>query len=140
MFVLNYRLILVRCFALKHLEIGRAVSMSDCDFSQILCRNPLSRLESFHLKECESPGLTIATVENLLDSCPALRTLTDIRSWCGVYRREVEELVARLRENNSSLYFGEDIDDVSEEALRRAGLKEKFDRLREQFGDIVMIP
>ena len=45
-----------------------------------------------------------------------------------------------MRENNSSLYFGEDIDDVSEEALRRAGLKEKFDRLREQFGDIVMIP
>ena len=114
--------------------------MSDCDFSQILCRNPLSRLESFHLKECESPGLTIATVENLLDSCPALRTLTDIRSWCGVYRREVEDLVARLQDNNYSLYFGEDIEDVSEQALRRAGLKEKFDRLREQFGDIVMIP
>ena len=130
----------MRCLALKHLEIGRAVSLSDCDFSQILSQNRLSRLESFHLKECESPGLTIATVENLLDSCPVLRTLTDIRSWCGVYRREVEELVGRLQDNNSSLYFGEDIEDVSEEALRRAGLKEKFDRLREQFGDIVMIP
>ena len=114
--------------------------MSDSDFSQILSQNPLSLLESFHLKECENPGLTIATVENLLDCCPDLRTLTDIRSWCGVYRREVEELVARLQDDNSSLYFGEDIEDVSEEALRRAGLKEKFDRLREQFGDIVMIP
>ena len=130
----------MRCFALKHLEIGRAVSLSDCDFSQILSRNQLAGLESFHLKECESPGLTIATVENLLDSCPALRALTDIRSWCGVYRREVEDLVARLQDNNYSLYFGEDIEDVSEQALRRAGLKEKFDRLREQFGDIVMIP
>ena len=79
-------------------------------------------------------------MENLLDSCPDLRTLTDIRSWSGVYRREVEQLVVRLRDNNSSLYFGEDIEDVSEEALRRAGLKEKFDRLREQFGDMVMIP
>ena len=114
--------------------------MSDCDFSQILSQNPLSLLESFHLKESETAGLTIATVENLLDSCPDLRTLTDIRSWSGVYRREVEQLVVRLRDNNSSLYFGEDIEDVSEEALRRAGLKEKFDRLREQFGDMVMIP
>ena len=126
--------------SLRHLEIGRAVSMSDCDFSQILSQNPLSLLESFHLKESETAGLTIATVENLLDSCPDLRTLTDIRSWSGVYRREVEQLVVRLRDNNSSLYFGEDIEDVSEEALRRAGLKEKFDRLREQFGDMVMIP
>ena len=130
----------MRCLALKHLEIGRAVSMSDWDFSQILSQNPLSLLESFHLKECENPGLTVATVENLLDSCPDLTTLTDIRSWCGVYRREVEELAGRLQDNNSSLYFGEDIEDVSEEALRRAGLKEKFDRLREQFGDMVMIP
>ena len=126
--------------SLRHLEIGRAVSMSDCDFSQILSQNPLALLESFHLKESETAGLTIATVENLLDSCPDLRTLTDIRSWSGVYRREVEQLVVRLRDNNSSLYFGEDIEDVSEEALRRAGLKEKFDRLREQFGDMVMIP
>ena len=130
----------MRCLALKHLEIGRAVSMSDWDFSQILSQNPLSLLESFHLKECENPSLTVATVENLLDSCPDLTTLTDIRSWCGVYRREVEELAGRLQDNNSSLYFGEDIEDVSEEALRRAGLKEKFDRLREQFGDMVMIP
>ena len=114
--------------------------MSDCDFSQILSQNPLALLESFHLKESETAGLTIATVENLLDSCPDLITLTDIRSWSGVYRREVEQLVVRLRDNNSSLYFGEDIEDVSEEALRRAGLKEKFDRLREQFGDMVMIP
>ena len=134
------RIILVRCLSLRHLEIGRAVSMSDCDFSQILSQNPLALLESFHLKESETAGLTMATVENLLDSCPDLRTLTDIRSWSGVYRREVEQLVVRLRDNNSSLYFGEDIEDVSEEALRRAGLKEKFDRLREQFGDMVMIP
>ena len=29
---------------------------------------------------------------------------------------------------------------VTEEALKRAGLKEKYDKLRDQFGDMVMIP
>ena len=52
----------------------------------------------------------------------------------------MEELIERFQYNNCDLYFGEDIDDLSEAALRRAGLKEKFDRLREQFGDMVMIP
>lgn len=42
--------------------------------------------------------------------------------------------------NNWEISFGDDRDHLSEEALRRAGLKEKFDRLREQFGDRVMIP
>ena len=92
------------------------------------------------MKESENQSLTIATVESILESCPNLRILTDIRSWCGVYRREVEELIERFQSNNCDLYFGEDIDNLSEEALRRAGLKEKFDRLREQFGDMVMIP
>ena len=135
-----FRIIVVKCGTLKHLEIGRAVSMSDWDFSQIFCHNQLVELESFHMKESENSGLTIATVENILDFCPNLRALTDIRSWCGVYRREVEELLQRLQSNNWDLYLGKDIEDLSEEALRRAGLKEKFDRLREQFGDMVMIP
>ena len=46
----------------------------------------------------------------------------------------------RAVQNNWDLDLGEDSDQVSEDALRRAGLKEKFDRLREQFGDMVMIP
>ena len=29
---------------------------------------------------------------------------------------------------------------VTEQALKRAGLKEKYDKLRDQFGDMVMIP
>ena len=62
------------------------------------------------------------------------------RGWAGVYPREIQELQERARRNNWDLSLGEDGDTQSEEALRRAGLKEKFDRLREQFGDMVMIP
>ena len=62
------------------------------------------------------------------------------RGWSGVYPREIQELQERARRNNWDLSLGEDGDAQSEEALRRAGLKEKFDRLREQFGDMVMIP
>ena len=62
------------------------------------------------------------------------------RSWAGVYPREIQELQERAKRKNWDLSLGEDGDTQSEEALRRAGLKEKFDRLREQFGDMVMIP
>ena len=57
-----------------------------------------------------------------------------------MYPREVKELLQRSESNNWDLHLGEDLQDLSEDALRRAGLKEKFDRLREQFGDMVMIP
>ena len=83
------RLVLAKCLNLKHLEIGRAVSMSDWDFSQIFSGHPsqsvsnspnqLVSLESFYMKESEDMSLTIATVENILDSCPHLKRLTDIR-------------------------------------------------------------
>lgn len=57
-----------------------------------------------------------------------------------MYPRETKELLRRVESNNWDLYLGEDLENLSEDALRRAGLKEKFDRLREQFGDMVMIP
>ena len=62
------------------------------------------------------------------------------RGWAGVYPREILELQQRARASNWELSLGPDTDTQAEEALRRAGLKEKFDRLREQFGDMVMIP
>ena len=57
-----------------------------------------------------------------------------------MFPREITDLQIRAVQNNWDLDLGEDSDQVSEDALRRAGLKEKFDRLREQFGDMVMIP
>ena len=57
-----------------------------------------------------------------------------------MFPREITDLQNRAVQNNWDLDLGEDSDQVSEDALRRAGLKEKFDRLREQFGDMVMIP
>ena len=134
------RLILGKCVGLRDLEIGRAVDMSDWDFSQIFSKgdssstmmmvgdddydnddnddiddydddvyddddddvdddvdddddddgdydnagtnfskDQFSSLQSFYMKESENPRLTIATVEIILDSCPNLRSLTDIR-------------------------------------------------------------
>ena len=58
----------------------------------------------------------------------------------GIFPREIEDLQERIRINNWDIWIGVDNVNSSEEALRRAGLKEKFDRLREQFGDMVMIP
>ena len=125
---------------IKSLEIGRTVSMNDLIMSEILAYNPLQNLEIFSIKGNENCALTILTAEAILASCPCLSTLTDLRCWVGVFPREVQELEERAGRLNWNVNFGEDTENISEDALRRAGLKEKFDRLREQFGDMVMIP
>ena len=114
--------------------------MSDSVVSEILAYNPLQYLESFSIKGSESSALTIISAETIIMACPNLTTLTDLRCWVGVFPREVEELEERAVRLNWNINFGEDTENISEDALRRAGLKEKFDRLREQFGDMVMIP
>ena len=48
-------------------------------------------------------------------------------------RSHVLDIVFTVK--NSSADF-----QVTEQALKRAGLKEKYDKLRDQFGDMVMIP
>ena len=125
---------------LKILQIGRTVNITDFNIAEILAHNPLQNLELFSIKGSETTALTILSVESLLLSCPNLTELTDLRCWVGVYPREVEELEVRAIRQNWNVVFGKDTENISEDALRRAGLKEKFDRLREQFGDMVMIP
>ena len=58
----------------------------------------------------------------------------------GSFSKGGQELEERTLRSNWNIIFGKDTENISEDALRRAGLKEKFDRLREQFGDLVMIP
>ena len=125
---------------LKILQIGRTVNITDSNITEILAHNPLQNLELFSIKGSETTALTILSVESLLLSCQNLTELTDLRCWAGVYPREVEELEVRAIRQNWNVVFGKDTENISEDALRRAGLKEKFDRLREQFGDMVMIP
>ena len=125
---------------LKILQIGRTVNITDSNIAEILAHNPLQNLELFLIKGSETTALTILSVESLLLSCQNLTELTDLRCWAGVYPREVEELEVRAIRQNWNVVFGKDTENISEDALRRAGLKEKFDRLREQFGDMVMIP
>ena len=125
---------------LKILQIGRTVNITDSNIAEILAQNPLQNLKLFSIKGSETTALTILSVESLLLSCPNLTELTDLRCWVGVYPREVEELEVRAIRQNWNVVFGKDTENISEDALRRAGLKEKFDRLREQFGDMVMIP
>ena len=125
---------------LKILQIGRTVNITDSNITEILAHNPLQNLELFSIKGSETTALTILSVESLLLSCQNLTELTDLRCWAGVYPREVEDLEVRAIRQNWNVVFGKDTENISEDALRRAGLKEKFDRLREQFGDMVMIP
>ena len=125
---------------LKILQIGRTVNITDSNIAEILAHNPLQNLELFSIKGSETTALTILSVESLLLSCPNLTELTDLRCWAGVYPREVDELEVRAIRQNWNVVFGKDTENISEDALRRAGLKEKFDRLREQFGYMVMIP
>ena len=129
-----------KCPNLQSLEIGRSVFINDSIISEILAFNPLQHLDIFCIKGSESSALTILSAETILMACPSLTTLTDLRGWVGVFPREVVELEERAERLNWNLKFGEDTENISEDALRRAGLKEKFDRLREQFGDMVMIP
>ena len=116
------------------------MSVTDSTISEVLAYNPLQKLEVFCIKSSESSGLSIASAETVLASCPSLTSLTDLRCWVGVFPREIMELEERARRLNWDIIFGKDTENISEDALRRAGLKEKFDRLREQFGDMVMIP
>ena len=44
------------------------------------------------------------------------------------------------QDSNDSIMCATIIIQVTEQALKRAGLKEKYDKLRDQFGDMVMIP
>ena len=124
---------------LKILQIGRTVNITDSNITEILAHNPLQNLELFSIKGSETTALTILSVESLLLSCQNLTELTDLRCWAGVYPREVEELEVRAIRQNWNVVFGKDTENISEDALRRAGLKEKFDRLREQFGEATEI-
>ena len=134
------RLLLQRCPHLRSVRLGRTVSLTDQDLADILADNPLRYLETFHLAGSENCQLSVSGAELLVAVCPRLASLTDLSSWQGVFPREVESLRQQARDNNWELSLGADLEWVCEEGLRRAGLKEKFDRLREQFGDMVMIP
>ena len=133
-------MIIIKCCNLKSLEIGRTVSITDFVISEVLAYNPLQNHETFSIKGSESSALSILSAETILAACSNLTSLTDLRCWVGVFPREVEELKERAHRLNWNINFGKDTENISEDALRRAGLKEKFDRLREQFGDMVMIP
>ena len=52
---------------------------------------------------------------------------------CNVLELHVLDTVFAVRDSSSDFQ-------VTEQALKRAGLKEKYDKLRDQFGDMVMIP
>ena len=135
-----FRILITKCLNLKIVELGRTVSLTDNTISEVLAYNPLKSLEVFSIKGSESSGLSILSAETILASCPCLTSLTDLRCWVGVFPREVQDLEERALRMNWNIDFGTDTENISEDALRRAGLKEKFDRLREQFGDMVMIP
>ena len=74
-----FRKLLSKCFHLKHLELGRSISLSDADINDILSKNSLIHLEEFSMKESENGELTILTVENLIDSCPNLKSIRELR-------------------------------------------------------------
>ena len=70
---------LTRSKNLKHLELGRSIQFCDFDLSEILLINPLTQLKSFSLRESENKELTITSVQLLLDSCPNLKSITEMR-------------------------------------------------------------
>ena len=58
----------------------------------------------------------------------------------GVGTSALERTQIRQDSNDSIMSYATMIIQVTEQALKRAGLKEKYDKLRDQFGDMVMIP
>ena len=55
------------------------MSLTDFDIVDILSKNSLIFLETFCIKENNNKELTIFAVENLLESCQNLKSVTELR-------------------------------------------------------------
>ena len=53
--------------------------LTDLDIEDILSKNSLIFLETFSMKENNNKELTIFAVENLLESCQNLKSVTQLR-------------------------------------------------------------
>lgn len=53
--------------------------LTDFDIVEILSKNSLNFLETFSMKENTIKELTILAVENLLESCQNLKSVTELR-------------------------------------------------------------
>ena len=53
--------------------------LTDLDIVDILSKNSLIFLETFSMKENNNKELTIFAVENLLESCQNLKSVTQLR-------------------------------------------------------------
>ena len=53
--------------------------LTDIDIVDILSKNSLIFLETFSMKENNNKELTIFAVENLLESCQNLKSVTQLR-------------------------------------------------------------
>ena len=53
--------------------------LTDIDIVDILSKNSLIFLEAFSMKENNNKELTIFAVENLLESCQNLKSVTQLR-------------------------------------------------------------
>jgi len=134
------RILLSASLNLVNIRLGCHTSVTDDTWRHVLLVNQLIHLEVLNISGSSRPDLTIATVEAIMNACPHLIEITDLRQWAGVYQREIEALEMEVKNNNYRLSLGEDPWKKSQESLKRAGLKEKFDKLERDFGGRVMIP
>ena len=74
-----FRKLVTKCPSLKHLELGRSISLADVDIMEILSKNSLKYLQSFSLKESLNAELSIFSIETLIENCPDLKSITEIR-------------------------------------------------------------
>ena len=79
LFCISSRKLLQRCSRLQHLTLGRGVSVCDEDVVELVNHGVLNNLETLTITESDNKELTIAGVDYLIDHCPLLKHVTELR-------------------------------------------------------------
>ena len=105
---------------LKSIDIGPKSDISDETMLKLFVQNPLKSLEEFHCEK--SDGLSLLTVNLLVNNCENLRAIGDLQKWMKIQPAELCKLREMLHRENY------DLDTSSNQRLRKYLDLREFER------------
>ena len=93
--------LLSHCTNVRFIQLGSSTGIDDAMMRKVLMRNPMSQLED--LKILYSADLSMDTVKILMQNCKNLRRISELESWQGITRDELELFRRDLSSNNIDL-------------------------------------